>query len=134
LPKSCIYFDTKKNFACEILAPSAVAFATYFHSRECASSRSIFCYIRKFEELSYIAKKRKFNFFELPLTLLIFFRIYLFAPCLFTTMRAFQASCCMHMHCNKIFSNSRYKSIRTIFAFIKSYGSFTLTHYIHTNS
>ena len=79
-------------------------------------------------------KKRKFNFLELPLTLLIFFRIYLFAPCLFTTMRAFQASCCMHMHCNKICSNSRYKSIRTIFAFIISYGSFTLAHYIHTNN
>ena len=43
-----------KSFACETLAPSAVAHATYFSSRECASSQSVFHCIRN--EVSYPMK------------------------------------------------------------------------------
>ena len=39
-----------KNLACEILTPSAVALATYFLTRECASTAERFCIIGNSEE------------------------------------------------------------------------------------
>ena len=46
-----------KHIACDMLAPSAVAIATYFQSRECASSAERFFLIGNPEEFPIKQKK-----------------------------------------------------------------------------